>query len=1161
MIRKTLLITVSMFLLALPQAVTLFRSTHAQQAQRSAQARLLRHPTYSKGKVAFSYLGDIWIANENGSGVERLTDHQARDVYPRFSPDGNWIAFSSNRVGNYDVYVMPATGGKPRQLTFLSSNDNVVGWSSDGRRIVFESSRGQGVFPSVATLWEISAEGGMEQPIKTDWGSYGSYSPDGSKLAFTRHPGGWSRKHYRGSYAADIWVMDVAAKKFTKLGNEDYKGNLLWPMYGNNGEIYFVSNELPNEKNIKFGGPEVMKSVNNIWKMSDKGGKAVQITHHTDGNLFFPSISADGKTIVYEDNFGLWKLDTASGKSSELRFEIKTDLKDNEVELVTINNDAEAFHLSPSNRRAAVAVHGEIFTIATDRGEPQRVTETPWKEQSPRWSPNGKWVAFVSDRTGREEVWISDELGKGQKKLSDADCDKSSLTWANDSKSLLWSGSDHKLRRVDVETGKEEILASSEAGNINGPQFSPDGKWLAYSKQDKLLRPHVWVKELATGQERMIDSPDLFLQSSGVKWTPDGKKLLLLGGVGAASIASTTGRGSSQLYSVALTVIEKDPNDRDINTEAQAEAAAPQDAFGGGRGGRGGAAGAPPAVQVKIDWDGIDRRITQLTRLPGSVTTVVPAPDSRTYLFMALGGGAPGEDPTAGGPGMYTIADDGSRMTRLNTTVADAGGGGGRGRGGGGFAGGGAEPQWSRDGRSIYFMQGRGIYTLAIGAPAADSAPAAAAGGGRGGRGGGFGAAAPTATAATGAGPRRINFTVRMEIDLAAERKQVFNEAWRVMKNRFYDAKMHGVDWAAAKNIYEPMLEHIADTEELQNVIMEMIGELNASHTGVSGGTRLPGQTPEERVQTRYPGFDLETDASGYYKVSYIYKKGPADHDYVKLATGNYILSVNEKSLKTSDNYWKLFNILPGRKFEFLVNSKPSPEGAWTVSLEPLNGGAHGNLQYDRWVEDRKQMVAKLTNGEIGYLHIRAMDAPSLAKFQRDLIENQDKKALVIDQRFNGGGGIDQELLQILGQRRAYQITRSRDSLDVRRPAAAFFGPMVVMQNERSASDAEMFPDGFRTLGLGKLVGVPTYGAVIGTGSFTLMDGSALRTPGSGVFTAKGENMENYGVVPDIWIDNGPADFLTGHDRQIEKAIEVLRGQMAQENKPARPAVQPGSQR
>jgi tricorn protease len=1107
-----------------------------------AQVKLLRHPTYANGKVAFSYLGDLWVANENGSGVTRLTDNQARDVYPRFSPDGNWIAFSSNREGNYDVYVVAATGGKPRQLTFHSADDNVVNWSPDGKKILFTSSRGNGVFPSVLTLWEVPVEGGIERPVPTDWGAWASYSPDGAKLAFTRHPATWSRKHYRGSYAADLWVMEVASKKFTKLGNEDYKGNRLWPMYARNGEIFFVANQTENEKNIQFGGPAVMKSVNNIWKISDKGGKETQVTHHGDGNLFFPSISADGKTIVYEDNFGLWKLDTATGKNSEIVIDIKADSKENDRELVTLT-EAQAFSLSPSNKRAAVVAHGEIFTIATDRGEPQRVSESPWKEQEPRWSPNGKWIAFVSDRTGREEIYLSDELGKSAKKISDADCDKTALLWSADSKTLLWSGSDHKLRSVDVDSGKTDVIAQGEAGNVTGAQFSPDGKYLSYSRQDKLLRPHVWVKELASGQERMIGGDD-FLQSSGAKWTPDGKKLLLIGGVGAPAMAALN-RTVTQLYAVALTPIDKSPDTADINSEEQAMAAANEPAAGRGGRGAGGAAATPP-VTVKIVWDGIDRRITQLTHMSGSVMFVVPAPDSRTYLFSAMG--AATDDPTAGGgAGMYTIAEDGTRVTRLNTTSADAGAAG-RGRGGRGGGGGGNEPQWARDSRSIYFLQGGGIYSLAIGGgtPADTAAtPAAPAGrGGRGGRGGAT-AAAPSADTASGAAPRRINFSVKMEIDIPAERRQVFEEAWRVMKNRFYDAKMHGVDWAAAKDKYETVLPHIADSEELHNLIMEMIGDLNASHTGISGGTRLPVQgTPEERIATRYPGFDIEPDASGFYKVSYIYRKGPADHDYVKIAPGNYLLAVNGKELKTTENYWKLFNILPGRKFEFLVNSKPATDGAWTISLEPLTSAAMNNLLYDRWVEDRKQMVATLTKGEIGYLHIKAMDAPSLAKFQRDLLENQDKKALIIDQRFNGGGGIDQELLQILNQRKAYQVTRGRDSLDVKRPGQTFFGPMVVLQNERSASDAEMFPDGFRALGLGKLVGVPTSGQVIGTGSFTLLDGSAIRTPGAGVYTAKGENMENYGVPPDVYVDNTPADFLAGHDRQVEKAIETLRSQM-----------------
>jgi len=1134
----------------------------APVASAPAPARLLRHPSYYEGQVAFGYLGDLWIAREDGSGVRRLTDHKARDVYPRFSPDGRWIAFSSSREGNYDVYVIPVEGGKPRRLTFHSADDLVVNWSPDGRQILFQSTRGQGVFPTVATLWEISAEGGMEQPIPTDWGSWASYSPDGSKLAFTRHPGVWSRKHYRGSYAVDLWLMEVNTKKFTQLGDDDYKGNYLWPMYGRGGQIYFVADRLPKEKSLKFGGPEVMKSVNNIWKISERGGKPVPVTHHTEGSLFFPSLSADGQTIVYEGNFGLWKLDLASGKSTEIRVQIASDVKDNEIELRTLQSEAEDFSLSPSNKRAAIATHGEIWTIATDRGDVQRVTETAWRERDPRWSPNGKRIAFVSDRTGREEVWIADELARNLKQLSDVDCDKSSITWAPDSKSLLWSGSDFKLRRVDVESGDTEVLASSDAGVIGTPQFSPDGQWISYSKPDALLRSHVFVKPLDGGAERMIESEN-FLVSSAARWTPDGKKLVFLAGYGAPSMASL-GRSSMQLYSVALTRVEKNPDDRDVDTEAQAEAApdTPRRTRGAGSEGptpsrgepdestnapaeparrgpsRGPGEGASAKVEVKIDWDGLDRRIRKLTSLGGSVMSVVPSPDSRTYAFVASGGSEDG----GGRPALYTIAEGGTNLT-LVTQGAPPEPSDETPRGRGGFGGGFGDLQWAKDSRTIYYLQGGGIYSVSVSGGSSGEGGAAPSSTGFGGRGRGLrSAAAPAPAESPSSTPRRISFTVRMEVDEAAERRQVFEEAWRVMKNRFYDPHMHGVDWAAAKETYQPLLADVGDTDELHTVIMQMIGELNASHTGISGGGDR--ESRQERIQTRYPGFTLEPDPSGYYKISHIFKKGPADHDYVKLAVGNFILAVNGKELKTSDNYWKRFNLLPGRKFEFSVNSKPETNGAWTVSLEPISASTQGNLEYERWVDSRQAMVDQLSKGEIGYLHIRAMDSASYEKFQRDLLENLDKKALIIDQRFNGGGGIDQELLQILNQRKKYETYRGRNSVMLPRPVRAFFGPMVVLQNERSASNAEMFPEGFRTLGLGKVIGVTTYGAVIGTGSYRLLDGSSIRTPGYGVFTAKGQNFENYGVPPDVTVDNTPADFLAGRDRQIEKAVEVLRAEM-----------------
>jgi tricorn protease len=326
-----------------------------------------------------------------------------------------------------------------------------------------------------------------------------------------------------------------------------------------------------------------------------------------------------------------------------------------------------------------------------------------------------------------------------------------------------------------------------------------------------------------------------------------------------------------------------------------------------------------------------------------------------------------------------------------------------------------------------------------------------------------------------------------------------------------------------------------------------MIGELNASHTGQAGGGGRRARGDDASDQTRYPGFDLEPD-SGFYKVTHIYRDGPADKDFVKIKVGDYVLAVDGQDLKAGDNYWKNFTMAPGGRFEFTVNSKPDKEGAWTTKITPVSNQQFGNLQYQRWVDERRALVDKLSNGEIGYLHIRQMNEPSLRQFERDLGMARTKKALVIDQRFNPGGSIDQELLEILGQRQ-YQYTRQRDSIIVQRPLAGFFGPKVVMENERSTSDAEVFPDGFRTLKLGKVVGVTTYGAVIGTGSFTLMDGSTIRTPGSGLWNVNGTNLENYGVPPDVYVDNTPGDFLQNRDAQVEKAVEVLKEEMQKTKK------------
>ncbi len=1050
-------------------------------------------------------------------------------------PTGVSIAFSSNRYGNYDVFVVPATGGTPKRLTFHTGTDDVVGWTRDSQNVIFRSARGDGAFPSVATMYQVAVSGGQEKPLPVDWGYSGSFSPDGKSLVFNRHPSSWSRRHYRGSYAADLWIADLTGNRYTPL-LADERYNRFWPMWGTDGAIYFVGDPLPNDKTAKPGSPDVRRSVNNIYRIPATGGTPVQVTRHTDGALFWPSMSSDGKVIVYEENFGIWKLDVATGKSTEITLDLASDDKENQVDVEAVTNEVDSYDISPSGRRAVISAKGQILTIATERGDITRVApdDMASRNQFPRWSPDGNFIAFQSDRSGRDEVWLSDPEGRNLKKITDLDNEKGTPLWTPDSKAVLYTAADRKLYSYSVADGKTAIVTSSDVARIGSVSVSPDSKWVAFSKQDRTLRSHVYIAPIGGGEERHVSDDSTLYSESNAVWTADGQYLIFTSAEGFSNGIATQGgvNTTMALWALSLRDQERDPSNRDIDNEAQglaAEAAARQTA------GRGNA----QPVDVRIDWTGMARRARQLT-VPGTaMTNLTAAPEGHAIaLTVAMPGVAAGrggegaESPS----GIYIVNVESGQLTRMPSAPQTPGEGrGGRGGGAGaGFGGGGIV--FAKDGRTLYFRSGTGLFAAAI----PQSAQAGAAGGT--GRGGGRGAA-PGGTAATepaaGSTARRVTYTANLEVDRKALRSQVFNEGWRIMKNRFYDAKMHGTDWNAARKMYEPLLEHLVDTEELQSVMMMMIGHLNASHTGVSGG----GPTNARQVQTRYPGFDLVADNSGYYKVGHIYKDGPADRDHLKIATGHFVIAVDDHELKTTENYWEYLTLAAGSKFHFRLNDKPAREGAWDVTIEPVVGTAWGDLQYARWVNERREMVTKLGGGDIGYLHIRAMDAPSLRQFQLDLAANRTRKALVIDQRFNGGGGIDQELLAILAGRQ-YQYTVGRDAGFQQPRPQNFYGPMVVMQNERSASDAEMFPAGFKALGLGKVVGVPTMGAVIGTGSYTLLDGSAIRTPGSGVWTVDGENMENYGVPPDVLVDNTPADFLKGRDPQIEKAVEVLKGQI-----------------
>ncbi len=576
--------------------------------------------------------------------------------------------------------------------------------------------------------------------------------------------------------------------------------------------------------------------------------------------------------------------------------------------------------------------------------------------------------------------------------------------------------------------------------------------------------------------------------------------------------------------------LERDPDDPE--ERAETEAAAPRREGGeGGEGadGAGAARRGPPADrrapprEIKIDWAGLKRRTRQITRMPFAIPNYTVAPDSRTLVFVTTEPAGPTSIPV-----IYSIQDDGRRLMRLTSGLPPTEDGDGPGGGGGGFGGGIAELNVSRDGRTLFFRERDGVYSISLPASAPAGAPASAARGGAG---------------AGDSARRKLSFNVRVRVDRPSEWAEMFDDGWRTMKYRFYDPKMHGFDWDAARAKYRPLVDYVGDRQELLNILNEMIGELNASHTGTAPPPR---GRDNAGVSTSHLGIELEPDTSaGRYRVTHIYENGPADKDWVKVKVGDYLLAINGKPVKSGDEYWQLLNNRLNRKIEVQFNSKPSEDGAWRTRIEAITTNAYSQLRYERWVSERRKKVDQLSGGRVGYLHIQAMNQPSLRKFEKEIREFRNKEALVIDQRWNGGGNIEQELLAILVQRQ-YQVWQPRGTEPMGRPFAAFFGPKVVLQNWRSASNAEMFPAGFRALGLGKVIGTPTMGAVIGTGSYTLMDGSTVRTPGVGVFLAdpKRTNMENNGVQPDLLVDNSPEDNLAGRDRQLEAAVEELMKQL-----------------
>ena len=1065
------------------------------------------------GRVAFTYQDDIWVVDADGQNPRRITAHIARDFSPRFSPDGKWLAFTSARNGNNDVYIVPSIGGEPKQLTWFVGNDEALYWTPDGRSIVMSSARGSGAWGSPLYLQPI--DGSIATPMGMGIARSGMISQDGAMIAFNRNlPSAW-RKEYRGNAAATIAVMNVKSGDISEVTNTDMKqfktmSNNVFPMWGADGMIYFATER---------DGPY------NLFKMPAKGGTPQQVTTHKEGGVFFPSISPDGRKIVYQNDFDLYTIDVPNGKPKKLSIAMAFDPKDNDISILPVQSRAEGFSISPSGEYMAVDYHGEIMIVPTEAGIGERiqVTNSAWRDQAERYSPDGRKLAFISDESGDQEIWTYDIATGAKKKLSKHASEKSGITWSANSQKIAYTA-DNRIFEVDVAGGEPRELTHNEAGGYVLYQYSDDNNWLLYSRSDDEQNSDVFLYDIKAKKEfNVTQSP---WNERNAALTPDGRTVIF---------SSNRDGTTTQLYAVTLAKISEDPNDPLVRERLRSAAAAAS-GRGGRNGGAGGTSEAPANVDVSIkpNVDDIERRAVALTSGAGGVGQFFLSRDGRTVYYAVGGGGGAGGGragaavtPDVSQNGLYSVTIDGRDRRRVA---------------GGTFAG----MQPTADKRTIFF---RGAAAAAVGAGGRGAAAAVgftiekiAIGAGVAVVAGGSGAANPAGGGAAGGGRggEPINFAFNVRVDRRREWQQIFDESYRVMKYRYYDPKMHGKDWAAIKTKYEPLLRYAGTNEDVYDIANAAIGELSSSHTGVSG----PSSVQIDRTyNTRYLGFEMEP-VNGKYQVSHVYRDGPADKDWIDIKKGDYVMSIDGQDVKAGDDYWKILSATDNEYVPVKVSKAADGAGAKTFRVSSVNNLT--NIKYEEWVANNRDSVDKATNNQIAYVHIKAMDQPSLDRFKDEIDRFWQKKGIIVDIRNNGGGNIDQEILDIL-ERQPYQFWNSRNGARTwgRRPRQAIVGPKVMMINYRSVSDAEVTPAGFRQLGLGRIVGNPTSAQVIATGSYPLINGGAVRTPGSLVVSWDptkpnnyGFDLENFGVPPDVWVKNSPADEAKGRDMELKVAIE-----------------------
>ncbi len=1082
----------------------------AVPASAQIDARMLRYPDVSATEIAFVYAGDVWVVSKEGGTAHRLSTPRGEETFPRFSPDGTKIAFSADYDGNTDIYVLPAEGGVPERLTHHPAPDRMLDWFPDGKSILFASKMQSGR-TRFNQLYQVPATGGLPERLPLPYGEFGMVAPDGHRLAYipiSRDFRTWKR--YRGGMAPDIWLFDLgshAARNLTESTANDSQ-----PMWYGEKTLYFLSDR----------GPALRA---NIWALDTTTGAVRQVTHFSEYDVHFPAIGPSD--MVFEAAGILYRLELPGEKLVKVPVKVVTDLATLKPRRVKVTDDLANADVSPSAKRLIVEARGDLFSVPAKHGPTLDLTRTPGvAERNPAWSPDGKLIAYFSDRSGEYDLMVRPAGGTGKERrvASLGPGYRYTPFWSPDSKKLAFVDSSMGIDLCDLATGEVKTIDHGlwlSHGGLENFTFSwsPDSRWLAWARGLDNRHDAIFLYDTTTGARHQVTSG--FYDVSDPVFGPDGKYLWV-----------TTDRRFKPYYSdqentwiyansteLAAIPLRKEvasplkPRDDEEGADEEVKKKAGKAKAGAARGRESAGSEAAKAAgkersktgkkekkvePVKIDLDGMASRMVVLPIDPGNFGGLAAVKGKLLYLRVPN----TGCDDEEGGSLRYW--DLGKREEKTIIDGID------------GFS-------VAAGGKKILVMKDE---TLAL----IDVAP-----------------------------DQKLEDTVslaglQMTVDPRAEWRQIFNDAWRLERDYFYDPGMHGVDWEAMRRRYGKLLDNVVTRSDLNFVIGELIGELNSSHTYRGGGDVQHGK--KEGVGLLGADFSLE---QGAYRIVHIVRGAPWDVSVrsplaapgIKVHEGDWLLAVNHVPLETSVDPWAAFEGLAGKTVVLTVNGKPTMEGARDVLVTTLK--SEYRLRNLEWIESKRERVDRKSGGRIGYIYVPDTGRNGQNELVRQFRAQYNREGLIIDERFNSGGQIPDRFVELL-DRPLYCYWRVRNGRDWQWPPVAATGRMAMLINGWSGSGGDAFPLFFRERHLGPLIGTRTWGGLIGiSGVPRLIDGGMVTVPTFGIYSTKGRwIVEGHGIDPDIEVVDDPSKMLDGGDPQLDRAVQVVL-QEIEKNPPRRP--------